>query len=116
MGVSDNSASSSRDALGRACPDCGEVLWADSDELAGRYECHNEGCFGFRVYFDVDGVLLDPPTRAKNRGGGTCQWCQSSLSGGASYLPYEDGSNSHAYIVCPSCKQENIRYGFGEED
>ncbi|WP_167542509.1 hypothetical protein [Streptomyces himastatinicus] len=29
---------------------------------------------------------------------------------------HEEGSNSHAYIVCPSCSQENIQYGFGEED
>lgn len=47
---------------------------------------------------------------------GTCQMCQASLAGGDSYMPYEDGSNSHAYIVCPSCKHENIRYGFGEDD
>ncbi|MGY5015044.1 hypothetical protein ACWCY6_44550 [Streptomyces sp. 900105755] len=116
MGVFDKSASSDGGGPGRACPDCGAVLWADSDELAGRYECHNDSCFGFGVYFDEGGMLLDPPTRAKSRGSGTCQWCQAPLSGGTSYLPYEDGSNPHAYIVCPSCKQENIRYGFGEDD
>ncbi|GAA2513199.1 hypothetical protein GCM10010406_56110 [Streptomyces thermolineatus] len=116
MGIFSKSVSSNGGGSGRACPDCGKVLWADSGELTGRYECHNDNCFGFRVYFDVDGMLLDPPTRAKNHGGGTCQWCQSSLSGGASYLPYEDGGNSHAYIVCPSCKQENIRDGFGADD
>ena len=42
--------------------------------------------------------------------------CQSSLARGVSYLPYENGSNSHAYIACPSCGHENVRYGLGEDD
>lgn len=109
MGISDKSS----DGSARSCPDCGKDLWADSGELSGRYECHNDSCYGYRVYFDEGGVLVDPP----NRGGGrTCQWCQSALAGGTSYLPYEDGSNAYAYIVCPSCKQENTQYGFGEDD
>ncbi|WNV82203.1 hypothetical protein [Umezawaea sp. Da 62-37] len=61
-------------------------------------------------------MLIDPSTRSKSSGGRTCQWCESALSGGTSYLPYEDGGNSDAYIVCPSCKQKNIQYGFGEDD
>ncbi len=102
---------------GPSCPDCGEPLWADSGELDGRYECHNDGCMGWGVYFDEGGVLVDPPNRGKNGGGsGSCEMCQSSLSGGVSYLPYEDGSNSHAYIACPSCSHQNVRYGFGEDD
>ncbi|MFG3344172.1 hypothetical protein ACGF1Z_03795 [Streptomyces sp. NPDC048018] len=51
----------------------------------------------------------------RKHGGSSCEVCQSSLSTGTSYLPYEDGSNSHAYISCPSCGHENIRYGFGED-
>lgn len=98
---------------GRACPDCGESLWADSG--GGRYECHNGACMGWRVYFDEGGVLVDPSTRSKS-GGGSCAVCQSSLSGGTSYLPYEDGNNSDAYISCPSCQHQNVRYGFGEDD
>lgn len=46
----------------------------------------------------------------------SCENCQASLASGERYLPYEDGSDSHAYIECPSCKHKNIRYGFGEDD
>ncbi|WP_159468998.1 hypothetical protein [Streptomyces caniferus] len=115
MGFFDKLSSSIGGGSGRSCPDCGEDLWASSGELSGRYECHNDSCFGWRVYFDEGGTLVDPPNRGKNGGGRTCRWCQSALSGGTSYLPHEDGNNSQAYIVCPSCKQENILYGFGED-
>lgn len=94
----------------RPCPDCGELL---SGGDGGRYECQNEGCTGWRVYFDEDGLLRDPPSRVGPRER-TCPFCQSSLRGGDSYLPYEDGSNEFAYVVCPSCRSEVIREGFGE--
>lgn len=100
----------------RSCPDCQEDLWAESGELSGRYECHNDSCNGWRFYFNEGGTLVDPPNRGKSSGGGTCRWCQSALSAGTSCLPHEEGGNSHAYIVCPSCSQENIQYGFDEED
>jgi DNA-directed RNA polymerase subunit RPC12/RpoP len=115
MGFLDKLLSSIGGGSGRSCPDCGEAMWADSGELEGRYECHNDACTGWRVYFDEGGMLVDPPNRGKSSGGRTCESCQSSLSGGDSYLPYEDGSNSYAYIRCPSCSHENTQYGFGED-
>lgn len=47
---------------------------------------------------------------------GECEACQESLSGGDSYMPYEDGNNAHAYIICPHCQHENVRYGMGGDD
>ncbi len=117
MGLFSKLLNSIGGSAGRPCPDCGESLWADSGEPEGRYECHNDGCTGWRVYFDEGGVLVDPPNRGKTGGdSGSCEMCQSSLSEAVSYMPYEDGSNSHAYIKCSSCGQENVRYGFGEDD
>ncbi|MEJ9231935.1 phage terminase large subunit family protein [Peribacillus butanolivorans] len=46
----------------------------------------------------------------------TCENCQQSLSGGVLTLPWEDGDNSHAYVTCPHCGHENIKYGFGGDD
>ena len=40
---------------------------------------------------------------------GECPWCQSSLSGGVFYAPYEDGSNEDAYVICPDCKQKILQ-------
>lgn len=62
------------------------------------------------------GELVDSTHRDEGSNGGSCEMCQASLNGGERYLPYENGSSSYAYIECPSCKHENIRYGFGESD
>jgi hypothetical protein len=49
-----------------------------------------------------------------NTGSGPfCERCQSSLTGGDRYLPYEAGNSPHAYTKCPSCGHKNIQYGFG---
>jgi hypothetical protein len=92
------------------CPSCGATL-DGGDLVAGSYWC--ESCRS--LFKTVDGELFDVKS-LRSGGAGSCEICQSSLFGGTSYLPYEDGSNSHAYIVCPSCGHENIRYGFGEDD
>jgi hypothetical protein len=78
------------------CPDCGEELSPDP-LIAGAYECLNEDC--------TDDA--DLPTAAIVPG--ECPWCQSSLSGGERYLPYEDGSNEDAYVICPGCKQKILQ-------
>jgi hypothetical protein len=85
------------------CPDCGEEL-SPVPLIAGAYECLNEDCTG-----NVD--LPTPPVIP-----GECPWCQSSLSGGRSYLAWETGSNADAYIVCPGCKQKITHHVFGEDD
>lgn len=46
----------------------------------------------------------------------TCAFCGRSLEGGELTLPWEDGDNPNAYVTCPHCRGENIRYGFGEDD
>jgi hypothetical protein len=100
----------------KSCPWCGTSL-IDGDTGGwgeGRFECPN--CEG-GVFFMEDGELVDSMTRAKSKGRArSCEMCRSSLSRGEHYLPYENGSNAHAYIICPSCKNKNIQYGFGEDD
>ncbi|WP_225828396.1 hypothetical protein [Streptomyces naphthomycinicus] len=63
-----------------------------------------------------DGELTDAMHMSSRSSGGGCAMCQASLARGERYLPYEDGSTPYAYISCPSCGHENIRYGFGEDD
>ncbi|WP_086825720.1 hypothetical protein [Streptomyces sp. NRRL B-24572] len=114
MGIFDKLVGANGGSPERPCPDCGKLLQADPEWGEGRYECRNDDCYGWGVYFDEGGVLVDPRSRGKSSG--SCGACQSSLSGGDSYLPYESGGNSYAYIKCPSCGYENIRDGFGEDD
>ena len=45
-----------------------------------------------------------------------CISCGQSLNGGDLTLPWEDGSNPNAYVTCPHCGYENIKYGYGEDD
>ena len=47
---------------------------------------------------------------------GECENCQGSLAGGDVTLPWEDGNNAYAYVVCRHCGHENTEYGFGEDD
>ena len=90
------------------CPWCGAALIGAKDGgwVEGRYECPT--CEG-GVFFKEDGKLVDSMHRGSGDRSDSCDWCESSLSGGISYLPYEDGSNSDAYIICPSCRQKNYR-------
>jgi|tagenome__1003787_1003787.scaffolds.fasta_scaffold20982535_6 uncharacterized protein YbaR (Trm112 family) len=96
----------------RACPNCDGAL--DPEGLIdGSYWCDRCG----RLYRDEgDGVPIYLPPGYSWPSGRTCERCDAWLDDGVHYLPYEDGSNSHAYIICPSCKHENIQYGFGEDD
>ena len=62
-----------------------------------------------------------------------CINCGMSLSGGDLTLPWEDGDNPNAYIICPHCRTKNTDnpnayiicphcrtkntvYGYGEDD
>ena len=45
-----------------------------------------------------------------------CISCGGSLAGAELTLPWEDGDNSHAYVRCPHCGFENIKYGYGDDD
>lgn len=47
---------------------------------------------------------------------GECINCQQSLDGGEVTLPWEDGDNEDAYVICPHCRCKNILYGFGDDD
>jgi DNA-directed RNA polymerase subunit RPC12/RpoP len=78
------------------CPDCGEGLSPDPLD-PGAYECLNEDCLD----------ESDIPTAAHVPG--MCSWCQSSLSSRESYMPYEEGGNEDAYVVCPGCQQKILQ-------
>ena len=93
----------------RPCPECGKYMQADPDEFVGsRWECRNDSCPEWgTTYFDTDGVLVVAVRSVKPGDRRFCVWCQEPLSRAEAFLPWEDGSNSHAYITCPSCKQEN---------
>ena len=45
-----------------------------------------------------------------------CVSCGWPLDGGDLTLPWEDGDNPNAYIICPHCGTENEVYGYGEDD
>lgn len=45
-----------------------------------------------------------------------CENCGQSLEGGDFSLPWEDGDNAFAYVICPHCRHKNILYGYGEDD
>lgn len=47
---------------------------------------------------------------------GECISCGRPLAGCELTLPWEDGDNPTAYVRCPRCGYENIRYGFGEDE
>ena len=94
-----------------SCPKCG-TTFDDEGLVAGSHFC--DGCG--TLFKSVGGELLDVRDLREGAAGGECAMCQSSLARGVSYLPYENGSNSHAYIACPSCGHENVRYGLGEDD
>ena len=44
-----------------------------------------------------------------------CENCHNTLTGSLT-LPWEDGSNSHAYVTCGRCGHDNTVYGYGEDD
>ncbi len=115
MGRLDKSAGNIGGNSARPCPECGHYMRADSDEFVGsRWECRNDSCHEWgTTYFDNNGVLVVAVRSVKPGDRRFCVWCQEPLSRGVHYLPWEDGSNSHAYIICPSCKQENTSYGLG---
>lgn len=100
------------DSTDESCPSCGATL--ESDGTYGRgLSCPS--CADGVVY-RVESGSLNAYGPSTSSGDNDCESCQASLSGGVRYLPYEDGSNSTAYIVCPSCGHHNDRYGFGEDD
>ncbi len=45
-----------------------------------------------------------------------CEACGMPLEGGELTLPWEDGNNPEAYVICPYCQCKNTVYGFGEDD
>lgn len=100
------------------CESCGKSFNRDNvveqfDERYGdgTYEyCYqwNNFCFDCAVEIyeenNGDGTYSD---------GSNCSNCQGSLSGGSLTMPWEDGDNSSAYIICPHCGMKNYVDGYG---
>ena len=83
------------------CPTCGRAV--DPNPRPGSYWCESCGT----IWVDQINELVD--LKSLRPSGRTCVWCEASLDAGVHYLPYEDGSNPDAYIICPSCNQKNIQ-------
>jgi hypothetical protein len=106
MGRLDKSEGSAGDIPERPCPKCGNSMRGEPNPVGGQWECRDDSCREWgTTYFDQGGDLVVALRRVRD----PCMYCQESLSGGASYLPWEDGSNSSAYIICPSCGEQNFR-------
>lgn len=95
------------------CPFCGGMVRGDAPDAHFWFICKPCGA----RYCLVDGELISPAEWGRRkRNDRPCSMCGSSLSGGELTLPWEDGNNAHAYVRCPTCGYNNIRYGFGEDD
>ena len=46
----------------------------------------------------------------------SCEDCQESLAGSELTLPWENGDNPYAYVVCRHCGHQTTVYRFGEDD
>ena len=45
-----------------------------------------------------------------------CESCGRSLDNGILVLPWEDGNNPTAYVICSHCRHKNTVYGYGENN
>lgn len=81
----------------------------------GRFECSNRQC-NEGVFYRVDDGTIVSTWEIRSSGGGSCESCQSSLSGAVMTDAWEDGGNSDAYVTCPRCGHHNIKYGYGGDD
>ena len=43
-----------------------------------------------------------------------CESCGRSLDNGILVLPWENGNNPTAYVICSHCRHKNTVYGYGE--
>jgi len=100
------------DSSVETCPDCGGHL--DTNNM-GEGFAWCESC-DTAYHVDAGAPYRVTPGSVGGAEQGDCIYCQASLSGAVSYMPYEDGSNPEAYIVCPSCGEQNIREGMGDGD
>ena len=46
----------------------------------------------------------------------TCVFCGRSIDDGELTLPWEDGDNAYAYVICPHCGTKNIIDGYGDDN
>ena len=45
-----------------------------------------------------------------------CPYCGCPLEKLELTLPWEDGDNDYAYVICPDCGAKIILDGYGEDD
>lgn len=89
------------------CPRCGATMRGDGQ----RFECPN--C---SVLFKKGDSFVSPWDDDYDSCSSECESCGQSLAGASLTLPWEDGDNPYAYVTCPHCGYENIKYGYGEDD
>jgi hypothetical protein len=93
------------------CYICDSPMHEDGED---RYECSNPNCTV--VSFRKNGEIISNFEIWHGRKGGTCESCRQSLDRGVFSLPWEDGDNPNAYVKCPNCGHDNIKYGYGGDD
>lgn len=106
-------------ASGPPCPECGSALIPDDggpDVITGRqrFECSNSACNDPVSFGESGGPPVSPFARTATSAD-PCESCQQPISRGDLTLPWEDGDNPNAYVTCPYCQHENIKYGYGED-
>ena len=45
-----------------------------------------------------------------------CVYCGEDMTKAKFVMPWEDGDNEEAYMICPHCREKNILYGYGDDD
>lgn len=105
--VTENNVYESEDAYQEAmgiprCPCCGGRVKGDAPDATFWFNCTECG----RRFYLEDGVLYDPFERrpgGETDDGQQCINCGGALNGGKYVAPWEDGSNSSGYVICPHC-------------
>ena len=100
------------------CPECGSPLRDDGgpdDRGTERFECTSGiGECAEPVWFRENGGPLITPWARRASGSATpCESCQQDLSGSEFTAPWEDGSNSNAFVTCRHCRHKNVQWGWG---
>ena len=95
------------------CPVCGSVLHKDNPS---DYKCPKCNICFHKDHGVGELMTAEELDRRIDQRAGTCENCQQSLRFGDFVHPWEQGNNSNAYVTCPHCGHENIKYGYGEDE
>lgn len=103
------------------CESCGRMF--DRDKTVEKFDKQYDdyGAYDYLFLFNnfCFDCAVDIYEEDENEGmysdGSDCSNCQSSLSGGSLVMPWEDGDNPNAYVICPNCRTKNLIEGYGND-